>query len=242
LVESFPNIFNIDFTAKMEDDLDRIEGDEAKAIDVLSSFYTPFKSELDKASEEMLSVKGVGLPTGLKCPECATELKIKVGKNGHFLACSAYPKCSYSRNYNRDEKGVISPVNVPESEITDLVCEKCQKPMVLKHGKYGDFYACSGYPECKNTQSANSNGRVNNTGIKCPEKNCSGEIVEKKSKRGKIFYGCSRYPECTFATWDKPVPKICPTCAAIFLLEKTTKKSGTVLHCMAEGCDYKESI
>lgn len=242
LVESFPNIFNIDFTAKMEDDLDRIEGDEAKAIDVLSSFYTPFKSELDKASEEMLSVKGVGLPTGLKCPECATELKIKVGKNGHFLACSAYPKCSYSRNYNRDEKGVISPVNVPESEITDLVCEKCQKPMVLKHGKYGDFYACSGYPECKNTQSTNSNGRVNNTGIKCPEKNCSGEIVEKKSKRGKIFYGCSRYPECTFATWDKPVPKICPTCAAIFLLEKTTKKSGTVLHCMAEGCDYKESI
>ncbi|MGB5158761.1 type I DNA topoisomerase [Desulfobacterium sp. N47] len=242
LVQSFPNIFNVDFTAKMEDELDRIEADGAKALDVLTSFYTPFKSELDKASEEMLSVKGVGFPTGIECPECGNELKIKVGKNGHFLACSAYPKCTYSRNYNRDEKGVISPVQASESEATDLVCEKCQKPMVLKHGKYGDFYACSGYPECKNTQSTSSNGRINNTGIKCPEKNCNGEIVEKKSKRGKIFYGCSRYPECTFATWDKPIAKNCPLCKAVFLLEKTTKKNGTVLYCMAEDCGYKESI
>ncbi len=242
LVESFPNIFNVDFTAKMEDDLDRIEGEEAKALDVLSSFYAPFKSELDKASEEMLSVKGVGFPTGLKCPQCGNELKIKVGKNGHFLACSAYPECSYSRNYNRDEKGVISPVQAPESEPTDLICEECQKPMVLKHGKYGDFYACSGYPECKNTQSSSPNGRPNNTGIKCPEKNCTGEIFEKKSKRGKIFFGCSRYPECSFATWDKPLAKKCPSCGAVFLLEKTTKKGGTILYCMAEGCDYKESI
>lgn len=242
LVESFPNIFNVDFTAKMEDELDRIEGEEAKALDVLSSFYTPFKSELDKASEEMLSVKGVGFPTGLKCPQCDNELKIKVGKNGHFLACSAYPECSYSRNYSRDEKGVISPVQASESEPTNLICDKCQKPMVLKHGKYGDFFACSGYPECKNTQSSNSNGRTNNTGIKCPGKNCTGEILEKKSKRGKVFFGCSRYPECSFATWDKPLGKKCPSCGAVFLLEKTTKKSGTVLYCMAEGCDYKESI
>lgn len=242
LVESFPNIFNVDFTAKMEDDLDRIEGEEAKAFDVLSSFYTPFKTKLDKASEEMLSVKGVGFPTGLKCPECGSELKIKVGKNGHFLACSAYPKCSYSRNYNRDEKGVISPVKASENEVTDRTCDKCQKPMVLKHGRYGDFFACSGYPECKNTQSSNSNGRMNNTGVKCPEKNCTGEIVEKKSKRGKIFYGCNRYPECTFATWDKPMAKNCPSCGAKFLLEKTTKKSGAVLYCMVKGCGYKESI
>lgn len=242
LVESFPNIVNVDFTAKMEDDLDRIEGKEANALDVLSSFYTPFKSELDKASEDMLSIKGVGFPTGLKCPECDNELKIKVGKNGHFLACSAYPKCSYSRNYNRDEKGVISPVNVPESEVTDLFCDKCQKPMVLKHGKYGDFFACSGYPDCKNTQSVNSNGQTSNTGIKCPENKCTGEIVGKKSKRGKLFFGCSRYPECNYATWDKPVEKNCPSCGANFLLEKTTKKSGTVLYCIAQDCGYKENI
>ncbi len=241
LIESFPNIFNVDFTAKMEDDLDRIEGMEAKALDVLSRFYKSFKNELDKASEEMLSVKGVGFPTGLKCPECGNELKIKVGKNGHFLACSGYPECSYSRDYKRDEKGAIQPVSQSSSEATDLVCEKCHKPMVLRHGKYGDFFACSGYPECRNTLSSNSNGRIQTTGVKCPENNCSGEIFEKKSKRGKVFFGCSRYPECTFATWDKPVAKECPSCGAKFLLEKTTKRSGSLYYCAAKDCGYKEN-
>jgi len=240
LVESFPNIFNVDFTARMEDDLDRIEGMDAKALDVLSRFYESFKKELDKASEEMLSVKGVGFPTGLKCPECGNELKIKVGKNGHFLACSSYPECSYSRDYQRDEKGAILPVSPPSSEATDLVCEKCHKPMVLKHGKYGDFFACSGYPDCKNTQSSNTNGRTQTTGIKCPENNCSGEIFEKKSKRGKTFFGCSRFPECKFATWDKPVAKECPSCGAKFLLEKTTKKSGSYDYCITVECGYRE--
>jgi DNA topoisomerase I len=240
LTESFPNIFNVDFTARMEDDLDRIEGMEAKAIDVLIRFYESFKNELDKASEEMLSVKGVGFPTGLKCPECGKELKIKVGRNGHFLACSGYPECSYSRDYQRDEKGAILPVSSPSIEATDRICEKCQKPMVLRRGKYGDFFACSGYPECRNTLSSNMNGRTQTTGIKCPQNNCSGEIFEKKSKRGKVFYGCSRYPECTFATWDKPVAKECPSCGAKFLLEKVTKKSGSYSYCNSSGCGYRE--
>ncbi|MBU0544285.1 MAG: type I DNA topoisomerase [Proteobacteria bacterium] len=241
LTESFPTIFNVDFTAKMEDDLDRIEGMDAKALDVLSLFYKSFKNELDKAAEEMLSVKGVGFPTGLKCPECGNELKIKVGKNGHFLACSGYPECSYSRDYQRDEKGVILPVSLLSVEATDRVCGKCNKPMVLKRGKYGDFFACSGYPECRNTLSANPNGRTQSTGIKCPENNCSGEILEKKSKRGKVFFGCSRYPECAFATWDKPVAKECPSCGAKFLLEKPTKRGGLLYHCAAKECGYKEN-
>jgi DNA topoisomerase-1 len=241
LTESFPNIFNVDFTARMEDDLDRIEGMEARALDVLIRFYDSFRHELDKASEEMLSVKGVGFPTGLNCPECGKELKIKVGKNGHFLACSGYPKCSYSRDYQRDEKGAILPVSQPSIEATDRICDKCQKPMVLRHGKYGDFFACSGYPECRNTLSSNMNGRTSTTGIKCPQSNCSGEIFEKKSKRGKIFFGCSRYPECTYATWDKPLAKECPSCGAKFLLEKTTKKGGSFYYCAATDCGYKEN-
>jgi DNA topoisomerase-1 len=240
LTESFPNIFNVDFTARMEDDLDRIEGMEAKAVDVLIRFYDSFRHELDKASQEMLSVKGVGFPTGLKCPECGKELKIKVGKNGHFLACSGYPECSYSRDYRRDEKGAILPVSQPSIEATDRVCDKCRKPMVLRRGKYGDFFACSGYPECRNTLSSNMNGRTHTTGIKCPQSNCTGEIFEKKSKRGKVFFGCSRYPECTFATWDKPVAKECPLCGAKFLLEKSTKKSGSYSYCNSAGCDYRE--
>ena len=241
VVDSFPDIFDVEFTARMEDELDRIESDEADALDVLKRFYTSFEKELSAAKEGMVSVKGVGLPTGLSCPECGKPLHIKMGKNGHFLACSGYPDCRYSRDYVRDEKGNIEPVKPSAEEPTDEACEKCGRPMVLKNGKYGSFLACSGYPECKNTRSAGASDPNRQTGVACPVEGCSGQIVEKKSRRGKIFYGCDRFPECDFATWDKPVPRPCPQCSAPFLLEKTTKKEGTFLRCNTKGCDYKEA-
>jgi len=114
--------------------------------------------------------------------------------------------------------------------------------MRIKEGKYGTFYACSEYPACKNTQSTNANNGGDKTGVNCPEPGCAGELVQRTSKRGKIFYGCSRFPDCDFATWDKPVPKECPKCGAKFLLEKTTKKQGTFLVCHTKGCGFKRSI
>jgi DNA topoisomerase-1 len=241
LVQNFPEIFDVEFTAKMEENLDRIESDRIKALQVLDSFYKPFSKDLDAASKEMLSVKGVGLPTDLKCPQCQKPLRIKVGKNGHFIACSGYPDCTYSNDYERDEKGNIQPVEIAEEEITDKVCDKCGKPMVIKRGRYGGFLACSGYPDCKNTQSLNSNGNGKKIGIACPQQDCSGEIVERTSKRGKIFYGCNRFPDCTFATWDKPIQRGCPLCGAKILVEKTTKKRGTVVSCLTEDCEFKEN-
>ena len=240
LVQNFPEIFDVEFTAKMEENLDQVESEKIKSLQVLNRFYRPFKKDLDSASEGMLSVKGVGMPTELKCPECKKPLRIKVGKNGHFLACSGYPECTYSNDYTRDEKGKIRPVEHPEEEVTDKNCEKCGMPMVVKRGRYGDFLACSGYPECKNTQSLNANGSGKTIGIGCPQKDCSGEIVERSSKRGKLFFGCNRFPECTFATWDKPVDRQCPVCNANFLVEKTTKKEGTFTTCLTEGCGFKE--
>jgi DNA topoisomerase-1 len=242
LVENFPGVFDVEFTAKMENDLDRVESAEINSLDILSRFFGPFKKKLDAASEGMLSMKGVGLPTGLPCPDCDQELNIKVGKNGHFLACSGYPDCTYSRDYIRDEKGNIKPVEPCLDEISEKVCEKCGKPMVLKIGRYGKFLACSGYPECKNTESVNSTGNGKKTGVRCPEKNCTGDLVERKSKRGKIFYGCNNFPECKFATWDKPVDKKCPDCGSLFLVEKTTKKLGTVQSCIKKGCGYQETV
>jgi DNA topoisomerase-1 len=114
--------------------------------------------------------------------------------------------------------------------------------MVIKRGRYGEFLACSAYPDCKNTQSLNANGANSKIGISCPEKNCDGEIVERRSRRGKLFYGCSQFPKCEFATWDKPVAKTCPQCDAKILLEKTTKKEGTFLTCLSKDCDYKEHL
>ena len=225
LVESFPDIFNVDFTAKMEDNLDRVESAEEDAVKLLSGFYIPFKKALDSAAEGMLSMRGVGLPTDLSCPECRKgRLHIKVGKNGEYLACNRYPDCRYTRNYTRDEKGRIHPEAPAEEKLSDINCDKCGRPMLVKRGRYGEFLACSGYPACKTTRSVNSTGVAKSTGVKCPEKGCAGEILEKRSKHGKIFYGCSRYPDCTFAVWDRPVDKKCPECGADFLVEKSTKK------------------
>jgi DNA topoisomerase-1 len=241
LVQCFPNVFDVDFTAKMEDDLDRIEAAKIKYFEILNRFYEPFSKEVDSASECMLSIRGVGFQTGLTCPECNKQLHIKIGRNGHYLGCIGYPDCTYTRNYIRDEKGKIQPVEPTLSEITDKFCGKCEKPMMLKSGKYGDFLACSGYPDCKNTQSIHPNSNGKPIGIKCPETNCTGDVVEKKSKRGNVFYGCSNYPDCTFASWDKPVEKKCPSCGADFLVEKSTKKKGTYLLCISKNCKYEET-
>ena len=242
LVENFPDIVDVEFTARMEENLDRVESSEVESAKILSQFYSSFKEDLEKASKDMLSVKGVGLPTGLNCPDCDKPLHVKVGKNGHFLACSGYPDCSYSRDYIRDERGKIQPVESHIEEVVDKVCEKCDSPMVVKRGRYGEFLACSAYPDCKNTQSLNANGTNQKIGIKCPQKNCDGEIVERHSKRGKLFYGCSQFPKCEFATWDKPINKKCPQCDAPILVEKATKKEGTFISCLSTECDYKELL
>jgi DNA topoisomerase-1 len=226
----------------MEENLDRVESLEVESLEILKQFYNPFKKDLDAASKDMLSVKGVGLPTSLNCPECGRQLRIKVGKNGHFLACSGYPECNYSRDYTRDEKGEIRPTETSTDEVVDKICDKCGSPMVIKRGRYGEFLACSAYPDCKHTQSLNSNGANNKIGVPCPENDCSGEIVERKSRRGKVFFGCSRFPKCEFATWDKPVAEQCPQCGAKILVEKTSKKQGTFLACLRKECGFKKNL
>ena len=242
LVENFPDVFDVEFTARMEENLDRVESLEVESLEILKQFYQPFKKDLEAASKDMLSVKGVGLPTELNCPECGRQLRIKVGKNGHFIACSGYPDCNYSRDYTRDEKGYIQPKETSTDEVVDKICEKCGSSMVIKRGRYGEFLACSAYPDCKHTQSLNSNGANNKIGVPCPEEDCDGEILERKSKRGKVFFGCSRFPKCEFATWDKPVAEKCPQCDAKILVEKTSKKQGTFLACLRKECGFKKNL
>jgi DNA topoisomerase-1 len=239
LVKNFADVFDVEFTANMENDLDRIEAAEVNYSEILTKFYDAFKKELDTASTGMLSVKGIGFPTDLICPQCNNRLHIRMGKNGQFLGCSNYPKCTYTRNYTRDEKGAVHPIEPSSDQTSDRICDKCGKPMVIKEGRYGTFYACSGYPDCKTTLSTNSTNGGEKTGVHCPEQGCSGELVQRSSKRGKIFFGCSRFPDCTFATWDKPVAKECPECGAKFLVEKTTKKQGTFLACNTKDCGFK---
>ena len=239
LVKSFPDVLDVEFTANMENDLDRIEAAEVDYSEILRQFYDAFEKELEAASTGMLSVKGIGFPTDLTCPQCNHRLHIRMGRNGQFLGCNNYPECTYTRNYTRDEKGVVHAIEPSSDQPSDKICDKCGKPMLIKDGRYGTFFACSGYPDCKTTLSTNSIGSGDKTGVDCPEQDCNGELVQRSSKRGKIFYGCSRFPDCTFATWDKPVAKECPECGAKFLVEKTTKKQGTFLTCNTKGCGFK---
>ena len=225
LVACFPNLLDVSFTAQMETNLDDVERGALKELDLLKAFYGGFKQTLDDAKENMVSVKGVGVETGISCPKCNSPVNIKIGRNGHFLACTAYPDCDFTSNYTRDEKGNIAIVEKIEDSEPVKDCPKCGEPMVQKDGRFGLFLACTGYPECKHTESLNQNNSAKDTGVPCPEKGCTGTIVEKKSKRGKVFFGCSSYPDCTFASWDKPVDKVCPECAHPYMVEKETKRT-----------------
>jgi len=240
LAASFPNILNISFTAQMETNLDNVETGNLEEVQLLTDFYASFKKSLEKASHDMISVKGVGVDTDLNCPSCGKQVNIKIGKNGHFLACTGYPDCSFTSNYLRDEKGNLSIVEkiIDNTKVKD--CIKCGSPMVQKEGRFGLFLACTGYPECKHTESVNGEQNGKNIGVNCPQTDCPGTIIERKSKRGKIFFGCSNYPDCTFASWDKPVNKSCPDCNSVYLVEKETKRDGKSLKCPEKDCGFKE--
>jgi DNA topoisomerase-1 len=244
LTEGFPDILNIDFTAQLEDSLDKIEEGATDSGTVLEDFYRSFKKDLERAQKQMKSVKGDGLPVDLRCPTCDKPLRIKIGRNGPFLACSGYPQCTFTQNYTRNDKGEIEASRPSVDKRTDETCEKCGSPMVQKDGRFGPFLACSAYPACRNTRSLKTKGisDAEHTGVKCPEQGCSGELVSRRSRRGKVFYGCSRYPACTFAVWDKPVPQPCPKCGAPFVAERTTKRDGPHLKCFDKKCSYKEML
>jgi DNA topoisomerase-1 len=121
---------------------------------------------------------------------------IKWGRKGKFLACTGYPECRHTSDFATDEGGKV--VVVEKEEVTSGQCPKCDKPMVVKNGRFGRFLACTGYPECKTTKPFT-------TGVKCPTDGCDGELLERRTKRGRIFFSCSNYPKCSYATWTNPV-------------------------------------
>jgi DNA topoisomerase-1 len=230
LVESFPEIIDTDFTALMEQDLDKVEDGERDWRDLLGVFYKPFSADLVKAKEQMRDVKREEIPTEYVCEKCGKPMVIKWGRNGSFLACQGYPECRNTKEIERKADGTVEIVPEPT---TDEVCENCGAPMVVKRGRFGSFLACSRYPDCKTTKPIS-------LGVNCPRENCGGFLTEKRSRRGKTFYGCSNYSKtgCDFVSWDRPIAEACPDCGAKFLVKKETK-SGTTVRCLS--CDFKRS-
>jgi DNA topoisomerase I len=219
----FPEIMDVEFTAQMEDSLDKVEEGEKNWVDTVRAFYEPFKIDLARAKKNMANEKK-GEEIGEACPDCGEPLIERRGRFGKFIACSAYPDCKYKRNLPGNERA--------EDQPTDDICPTCGKPMVVKHGRFGKFIACSGYPECKTTKPVT-------LGIACPQPGCAGQIVERHSKKGRTFYGCSAYPACNFVVWQRPIPEPCPKCGAPFLTERLGKNR-QVRACIKEGCDFKQ--
>jgi DNA topoisomerase-1 len=272
----FDDILDVEYTARMEEQLDEIEKGTADYAGTLKEFYTKFKKDLKRAAKEMPNFKE-GQPTGVTCDKCNQgEMVEKSGKFGIFLACSRYPDCDNTKE--------LEPAEAAGTEELDETCENCGKPMVLKRGRFGQFLACTGYPECKTTRKiiatkqgmtaakpdqildekcpkCSSNlvlkqGRFGeftacssypackyvkqkSTGLVCPKD--GGDVVERKSKRGKVFFGCANYPDCDFTLWNRPIAEKCPDCQAPFLVEKITKKQGRQLICNNEQCSYARS-
>ena len=272
LVENFKDIFDPMYTARLEEELDDIEEGKERWTDALAEFYNKFEKELHYAEKHMENVKRMEKPTDEKCERCGSPLVIKWGKHGSFYACSAYDKndpnsCTFTKE---------NPIDLPDLDTADVqetqqeeYCENCGRPMVLKRGRFGQFMACTGYPECKTTRRLDQGKKVpdipldeqcpqcgrnlllrhgrygefiscsgypeckwvkqNYIGVKCPE--CkTGDLAEKKARRGNIFYGCSNYPKCKFTSAYKPVAETCPECGSPYLLEKNLK-SGTFIVC-----------
>jgi DNA topoisomerase I len=236
LMKGFPEIVNVDFTSHLEEELDQVEEGNKPWVETVRDFYDPFTREMARAKTIPGPKDTVEPPTDIPCEKCGRMMEIKWGRNGKFLACPAYkdkPPCKNTQNFEKLEDGTIKII--PKVELTtDEKCEKCSSPMVVKTGRFGKFIACSAYPECKTTKPLA-------LGVKCPQPGCGGDLVQKRTRKGRSFFACSKYPACEYALWDRPINKACPTCSAPFLIEKVSKQVGRSVQCRSEECGYREA-
>ena len=218
LVASFPHIFNVRFTARMEEELDTIASGKSDYTKVMDDFYIPFRTALESVSKRAAAIKkSLQETTDEKCDLCGKPMIIKWGRNGKFMACSGYPACKNTRPLPEDRE--------KHQHLAGLKCELCGGEMLVRSSRFGTFLGCSNYPTCTNTKPISM-------GVKCPK--CkTGDLIERKTKRKRTFYGCSRYPECDFASWDKPIDRVCDTCGSPYMVVKFSQKRGEYLKCPA---------
>ncbi len=225
LIPRFPDIFDVQFTSRMETELDKIEDGELGRLEVLNDFWKPFEKRLASVKpEEMVGeVHDLSKIADEKCPKCGSPVALKTGRFGPYVQCTQAndPECTFKRSL-RQQRAPDRP--------TDAVCHLCGSPMVIKTGRFGEFLACTTYPKCKGT-------RPLPLGIKCPK--CgTGDMAERRSKRGRTFFGCTRYPECDFTSWNRPVAVACPSCGFVGAESKQSKAKGAFRKCLKCGVEF----
>ena len=229
LVNHFTKYVDYDFTANLEGELDAIARGEKEWIPLLTEFWAPFKLQVETKDKEVQRSDVTQEDIGEDCPKCSKPLSSRLGRSGRFIGCTAYPECDYTRNINGEETTASEP-----EVVADRKCPKCESDLWVRTGKYGKFIGCSSYPKCKHIESLE---QPEKTGVDCPD--CKkGEILLRKSRRGKVFYSCERYPDCSYAIWNLPVKEACPDCEWPILSIKTTKSRGTEKVCPQKGCGY----
>ena len=231
LTQYFQRYVDYDFTANLEDELDDIARGDKAWVPVLEAFWKPFKQLVEETQQTVKRSDVTQEKTDELCPDCGKPLVIRLGKRGRFVGCSGYPECKYTRNLG-EEKATA------QETVEGRKCPQCQSDLVIKQGQYGKFIGCSSYPECKFIEPLE---KPKDTAVRCPECH-QGTILQRKSKRGKIFYSCSRYPDCKYALWNEPIPEVCPNCHWPILTVKVTKKKGKEKICPQKNCGYTAAI
>lgn len=230
LVKNLPDIINVEFTAKMEEDLDRVAQGEVKRDTLLNEFYGKFQKDLAEFGGSEQSRKSV--QTELECPDCKKPLVIRFSKNGEFLGCSGFPECKFTSNFSRDESGKITLTDKEAAVAADVSCPQCGKTLVQKMSRFGPFLSCPGYPECK---------YIHQEALKMPCPTCGGNIV-KRRWRGGSFWGCSGYPKCNFSLFGALEEKKCPECDSPYLLIVKDKETGELSYVCAKKCGYTKAV
>jgi DNA topoisomerase-1 len=229
MCENFSDIVDYEFTASMENKLDDIESGDTTMLELLNGFYGNFQRELDRALAAA-PANNIELPdeeTDIICENCGSRMIVKNGRFGKFAACPNYPTCKNTKPLAKNGEELVEK----KVEIAPMKCELCGSDMILRTGRYGSFYACSKYPECKFTKQ-----KVRSLGVACPD--CGSDLVTKYGKNKTVFYACSKYPECKFSSWDMPTPEKCPTCGGMLF----RKKGKSQLVCKKDGCGYKADL
>ncbi len=230
LTNHFTRDVDYDFTARLEDELDEVSRGEKEWVPLMKTFWYPFK-DLVKEKEETVSRAEVTTEAlDEECPKCGKPLNIRLGRRGRFVGCSGFPDCDYTRNL--DDSAESAEPEVVEGR----TCPECDSALIIRSGRYGKFIGCSSYPNCKYIEPLE---RPADTGVTCPK--CGkGSMLQRKSRRGKIFYSCSTYPDCDYAVWNEPVAGPCPDCNWPILTLKTTKKRGSERVCPQQDCKFAE--
>lgn len=295
LVEHFPQVMDIDFTAHLETQLDLVEQGKTDWVRLLQDFYGPFEQAVAKAEKAMQHVtlqptvtdqkcpicgapmvlrdgrfgeflacqsypqcqtkipldkqgrpKKKARPSGLLCERCGSEMLIRVNRRGEeFLGCANYPQCRHAQPIEalsaaplpQEQPAAWPPVAEPPAAPAGEVptCSRCGRPMVRKSSRWGDFWGCTGYPQCRQTKSITSDPEV-----PCPREGCPGMLVQKRSPKGR-FFGCNQYPQCQFATWLQPLQQNCPQCGSPLGRDLRKHYAAQAL-CLREGCGYSAPL